>query len=376
MLLGSLLSAGVPAKVVRAALASLGISELRMRVSNVRRGALAASYVTFPGAGRTATQRKFASIRSLLEKGSRGDPVRASALRVFTRLAQAEARVHRVPLEEVGFHEVGALDALGDIVGVCAALAHLELETITASPVALGSGVVSTEHGLLPHPAPATVELLKGIPTYPLEVEWETATPTGVALLVEFVQSFGPMPPLAPSAQGFGAGEDRKGSLPNVLRSVLGTTTPLFEGDVVTLLETHLDDMNPEQLPYLIEQLMADGALDVSLSPLLMKKGRPGQLLRVIARPLDRVRLARRVLLESSALGVRYQEIPRLKLAREAHSVGTSFGKIPVKLVRTPDGRAVASPEYEGCARAARKHGVPLERVYREARRAAEEQLS
>ena len=375
MLLGSLLGLGVPAKVVRSALAALGVEGLRMRVSSVQRGPISACYVSFTGPRRDRLERRFASIRALLENGSGPEPVRETALRVFTRLAEAEARVHGVAPDQVHFHEVGALDAIGDIVGVCAALHHLGVERVSASSLALGRGTVETEHGRLPLPAPATLELLEGIPTYPAEVAWETVTPTGAALVAELVPAFGPMPPLVPSRQGFGAGEDREGPLPNVLRSVLGSAGPLLEGDVVTVLETNLDDMNPEHLPYLVEELLADGALDVSLSPLSMKKGRPGQLLRVIARPSDRERLARRVLLESSALGVRFTDMPRLKLARRSAEVDTAYGRIPVKVMRTPDGSSLTTPEYEACARAAREHRVPLQRVYREARRAAEDQL-
>ena len=376
MLLGSLLDLGVPVKVVRRALESLGIDELRMNVSGVKRGPISASYVSFAASPESPAEREFASIRALLEPGSGADPVRHRALRVFTRLAQAEARVHGIAPEEVHFHEVGALDAIGDIVGVCAALDHLAPRRISASPLALGRGTVETRHGRLPLPAPATLELLSGIPTYPAEVAWETVTPTGAALVAEWVHGFGPMPALVPTRQGFGAGEDRHGPLPNVLRGVLGTTSPGLEGDVVTVLETNLDDTNPEQLPYLIEELMADGALDVSLSPLSMKKGRPGQLLRVIARPADRDRLAQRVLLESSATGVRLQDMPRLKLARQSAQVSTPFGGIEVKVMQLPDGGRLATPEYEACARAAREHGVPIQRVYREAQRAAEDELA
>ena len=211
-----------------------------------------------------------------------------------------------------------------------------------------------------------------GIPTYPYDVEWETVTPTGAALLAALCDDFGLMPALVPRGQGFGAGQRRPGPLPNVVRAVLGEVSGALERDVVSVIETNLDDMNPEQLPYLMERLLADGALDVSLSPLAMKKGRPGQLLRVIARPGDRDALARRILLESSAIGVRYIEMPRLKLARESRSVATRFGRIRVKLASSPGGAATAAAEYEDCARAARKHGVPIEEVYREAERTAE----
>lgn len=375
MFLGALLDLGVPAKVVRAALASLELEGLRMRVTRPHRGAIHARHVSFSGAPRSPVERRFRTIRRMLERSKLSEFVRGEALRVFERLAKAEARVHGTEPDEVHFHEVGAVDAIADIVGACAALEHLDVARVSASPVALGSGSVETEHGRLPLPAPATLELLRGIPTYPAEVRWETVTPTGAALLASFVDTFGSMPPLAPLAQGFGAGEDRPGPLPNVLRGVLGRETSLLEADRVTVLETHLDDMNPEHLPYLMDALLEDGALDVSLTALAMKKGRPGQLLRVISRPGDRDRLARRILLESSTLGVRFHDVSRLKRVRESRSVRTSFGLVRVKLARSPDGGSEAAPEYEDCARAARKHGVPLQRVYREALRALEREL-
>ena len=216
--------------------------------------------------------------------------------------------------------------------------------------------------------------MLRGIPTYPAHVEWETVTPTGAALIRVLAGEFGPLPAMAPSGQGFGAGEEREGPVPNLLRALLGSPVPALEGDTVTDIETNLDDMNPEHLPYLLEELLADGALDASLSPLSMKKGRPGQLLRVIARPQDRERLVQRILTESSSIGVRYQEMSRLKLPRELRVVPTPFGPVPVKRTRTPDGRTLTTPEYEACSRLAREHGVPLKRIYQAAERAAEEE--
>ena len=181
---------------------------------------------------------------------------------------------------------------------------------------------------------------------------------------------------MLPRAQGFGAGRDRAGPLPNVLRAVLGDRTLAVEGDVVTVIESNLDDMNPEHVPYLLDRLSQAGALDVSLSPLLMKKGRPGHLIRVLARPADRERLAREVLLHSSAIGVRYAELPRITLRRESRSVRTPYGVVRVKVISTPNGRTVATPEYESCARIAKKTGTPLRDVYRAAERAAEEELA
>jgi uncharacterized protein (TIGR00299 family) protein len=372
MILGALLDVGASAATVRAALARLDAGEIRMRVSRVQRGALAARHVSFRGPARNRSERRFREIRRLLERAPLEERVRERSLRVFERLAQAEARVHGVAPEEVHFHELGAIDTIGDVVGVCAALESLAVERITASPLPLGQGSVETDHGRLPLPAPAALEALRGVPTYPADVAWETVTPTGAALLGALCDGFGPMPPLTPGAQGYGAGEDRPGSFPNVLRAVLGVAEAGLEADRVCVLETNLDDMNPEHLPFLVETLLEAGALDVALSPLLMKKGRPGQLLRVLARPEDRERLIRRILLESSTLGVRYHEMARLKLPRSSRSVRTRFGSIQVKLARLPEGGAEVAPEYESCARAARRHGVALREVYRAAERAAE----
>jgi pyridinium-3,5-bisthiocarboxylic acid mononucleotide nickel chelatase len=373
MLLGALLELGAPQAGVRAELDKLGIDGLRMRTSKVDRGALTARYVSFSAPERSHVQRHYRAIRNLLRRAPLRAAVRSNALRVFEKLGQAEARIHGVPLDDVHFHEVGNADTLGDVVGVCAAIDLLGVGRITASPIALGHGTVSTEHGILPLPAPASLELLKGVPTYPMDVAWETLTPTGAALLVTLVDEFGPLPAMRPEAQGFGAGNDRPGPVPNVLRAVLGSPAPELARDRVVVLETHLDDMNPEALPFLIERLLEEGALDASLSPLAMKKGRPGQLLRVIARPVDGDRLARQVLLHSTALGVRQSEMPRLLLEREVRPLATSYGRIRVKFARTPDGRISSAPEYEDCAQAARRHGVALREVYRAAERAAEE---
>jgi uncharacterized protein (DUF111 family) len=235
---------------------------------------------------------------------------------------------------------------------------------------------VSGDHGGLPLPAPATVELLRGIPTVPYDVPWETVTPTGAALLATLASSFGPLPALRPLAQGFGAGDDRKGPLPNVLRAVLGEAEAGLARDEIAVLETHLDDMTPEHLAFLVERLHEEGALAASLAPLVMKKGRPGQLLRVLARIPDADRLARRVLSDSTALGVRIQRVPRLVLERGTGSVATPYGPISVKLARAADGSRRVKPEYESCARAARRHRVSIAAVTRAAQRRAEDELA
>jgi uncharacterized protein (TIGR00299 family) protein len=371
MILGALLELGVPARVVRDGLAGLRLEGLRMRAERVRRGPFAARYVRFSAPPASVRERPYREIRKLLARATLPPTVRDRSQRIFEALARAEARVHGIPVENVHFHELGGLDTIGDVVGTCLALEHLGVTRLMASALPLGRGTVRTEHGLLPVPAPAALELLRGVPTYAGEAIGEQVTPTGAAILSTLVERFGPLPAIVPAEVGYGAGDKRPGDLPNVLRAILASDEVQLETDTVAVLETNLDDMNPEQLPFLVERLLEDGALDVTLTPVLMKKGRPGHLLRVLARPADREQLARRVLLHSTAIGVRSYEAPRLKLPRASRTVQTSFGRVRVKVTVDPDGRPVAAAEYESCRRAARRHDVPLAEVYREAERTA-----
>ena len=281
--------------------------------------------------------------------------------------------MHGVPIEKVHFHEVGAVDAIVDITGAAAAVALLDVGRVTASPIAVGSnGGVDTDHGRLPVPPPAALELLRGIPVVPAHVEWETVTPTGAAIARTLVDEFGPLPAMTVEAIGHGAGNDRKGPMPNVLRAILGSG-PSADADRVVLLETNLDDLVPEHFDHLMERLFDAGALDVSLQHLQMKKNRPGFLVRVLARPQDRVPLASLLFAESTAIGVRVTESERIVLQRESARVATAFGRIRVKRVVDLDGVVRVSAEYDDCAAAARKHGVPLRDVVRAAEEAGRE---
>lgn len=363
MILAALIDAGARVKAVREAIGALDIG-LRLRVSKVQRGAIEARRIAFRAPTRDGKEQRYKSIRSLLRNAALSTRVRDSSLAVFERLAVAEGRVHGIDPDRVHFHEVGAADALGDIVGTCAALESLDVDSLYASPLPLARGQVKTDHGVIPLPAPATVALLHGVPTYGVAGDQETVTPTGAALLGTLCDGFGDPPALVIDAQGFGAGNDRDVALPNVLRAILGAPEARVGSDSVYVLETNLDDTPPEHLPFILEQLMTDGALDASLTALTMKKGRPGQLLRVIARPEDRERLARRILLESSSLGVRMSVWPRLVLERTRVAVATDFGRVYVKCARGPDGQVSYAPEYEDCARLARSGEIPLKRVY------------
>jgi uncharacterized protein (TIGR00299 family) protein len=306
--------------------------------------------------------RRYSEIHRLLERARLAPAVRTRALAIFEALGRAEARVHGIALEAVHFHEVGAVDAIVDVTAAAIALDVLGIDRVTCSPVALGHGSVDSAHGRLPLPAPATLELLAGIPTVPAHVAWETVTPTGAAILRTLVDEFGVLPAMKVERIGYGAGNDRPGAMPNVLRAVLGQGDGL-RGDRIAVIETNLDDFVPEHFDYLMERLFEAGALDVSLQHLQMKKNRPGFLLRVLARPADRDALARIVFAESTAIGVRTLEWDRLVLERESVRLVTPFGPLRIKVVRGLDGRADYSPEYDDCKRAARKHGVALREV-------------
>ena len=395
MFLGALIDLGLPTRELERGLAPLGL-DFRLRVSRVRRGPLAARYVRveLPGAKRPRPHaghdhepshgqrthahphgRSFAEIRRLLSAAKLEAPVRERALAIFEALAAAEGHVHGVRPERVHFHEVGAVDAIVDVVGAAFGLARLGIERVSATPVALGGGSIDTEHGRLPVPAPATLELLRGLPSVPAHADFETVTPTGAAILRSVVDEFGPMPALTVERIGHGAGDARPSPLPNVLRAVLGRAGSLGR-DRVVLLETNLDDLVPEHFDHVMERLFAAGALDVSLQHLQMKKNRPGFLVRALARPAERTLVARVLFAETSSLGIRITECERLVLPREERRVRIPQGAIRVKVVRGPEGGVEVSAEYDDCRRAALRSGAPLREVVRLAEAAARAELS
>jgi uncharacterized protein (TIGR00299 family) protein len=389
MVLGALLDLGLPKRVLLKDLEGLGLA-FQLVVQRVRRGALAAQWVDVrvpivkpkrgaPGARHRAHVhhrqrhdhgRSYAEIRRILGRARLEPAVRRRALAIFAALGEAEASVHGIPLERVHFHEVGAVDAIVDVTGTAIGLERLGVERVTCTPLPLGHGSVDTEHGRLPLPAPATLELLRGAPIVPAGIEWETVTPTGAAIARTIVDEFCMLPPLRVEAVGCGAGNERTGGLPNVLRALLGRGAG-WSSDRVALLETHVDDLNPEHFEYLMERLFETGALDVALMHLQMKKNRPGFAVRVVARPSDRAALAGVLFAESTTLGVRIQEAERLLLERAIASVRTPFGPIRVKIARDRAGGATASAEYEDAKAAARRAGVPLRDVVRAAEAAA-----
>jgi uncharacterized protein (TIGR00299 family) protein len=371
MTLGALIDAGADADAVRAALDSLGLG-VRLSVERVRKGGFAATQVIVEAPEEHA-HRHLPEVEEILGRGRLTPRQRDTALRIFRRLAEAEAAAHGLPIDRVHFHEVGALDSIADIAGAAVALDLIGAERITSRSVPTGTGTVKCAHGIMPVPAPGTAELLKGVPLAPCTIKGELTTPTGAAILATVVQEWVEAPAMTVERIGHGAGQRDLLEQPNLLRVFVGTAAAPVnpdEHDVVWMLETNLDDVPAEVVGYCAEQLFAAGALDVFSTPVQMKKGRPGVLLSVLAPAAAVGRLETVLFAETETFGVRRYAVERSKLRREAVTVATPWGPVQGKRGWRAGGPEVFTPEYESCARVAREHGVPLREVYAAVRRA------
>jgi hypothetical protein len=364
MTVGALLDAGADWPALEAALRSLGLGA-SFRVEKTKRKGIAASKFTVESPDQ-AKHRHLPQIEKIILAGELSQQAQANALAVFRRLGEAEARSHDVPIEKVHFHEVGAVDSICDIAGACVALDLLGVEQVYSSRVNVGSGTVSTDHGVLPVPTPATAELLKEKPVYSAGPETELTTPTGAALLATLASDFGALPPVRVLSQGFGAGEKDFTSQANVLRVLIGERIDASESTVVAVIEANIDDATPQVLGYTMERLFAAGALDVSLTPAFMKKNRPGTLIRIIAAPEMTEQFTEILFSETTTLGLRIHQAERRVLARDITDVATSFGKVRVKY----NSNGSFAPEYDDCRRLASEKGVPLRVVLAEAEQA------
>ena len=357
MTVGALVDAGASPDALLEGLSSLNTG-VRCLVEKTSRRGIAASKFRVNTEGPWAKHRHLPHILNLIENATISAAAKSKASFVFKRLGEAEAQVHGVALEKVHFHEVGAADSIADIVGACIALDLLGIEEVHVSPVNVGSGTVQTEHGVLPVPAPATAALLAGKPIYARGPELELTTPTGAAIATALGVSFGALPPMRISNIGYGAGDRDFPQHANVLRVLVGEKSAAPEAAVVSVIEANIDDSSPQVLGYTLERLMEEGALDVSLSPLQMKKNRPGTLLRVIAKPEHQERLAQMVLAETSTLGLRIYSAERRVREREVVQVETPWGNVRGKV----SGSSFA-PEYEDCRTIAKTTGTPLKQV-------------
>jgi uncharacterized protein (TIGR00299 family) protein len=362
MVLGAMLDLGAPLDALLDELNKLPVEGYDIRANPEKRGAIGGTRVKIHI--EPQPHRTFSDIRSLIRNSALSSGVKEKSLAVFERIAEAEARVHHMPVSRVHFHEVGALDSILDVVGSVIALELLGIEKVYASKVPLGRGFVHTEHGILPVPAPATVHLLAGVPVYDNGVERELVTPTGAGILTTLADSFGPAPEMVLLSTGYGVGSHPASTPPNLLRVLLGTSRGSLQRSHLLLLETSIDDMNPEFYNYILEELFSLGVLDVNMVPIQMKKNRPGILLRILSHPGLQASVLEILFKETTTLGVRIQEVDRVELRREEKIISTPYGPCRVKSVIMPQGEERIIPEFEECKRIAQSNGIPLRKVY------------
>jgi hypothetical protein len=368
MLLGALVDAGLPAAELHALIPGLGLTGCRLEIARTTKSHLQATRVRVL-ADSPQPPRHLPEIEEILQAAHLAPPVREKSLAVFRRLAEAEAEVHGCTPSEVHFHEVGAADALLDIVGAVHGLHRLAIDKLFCSPLPMSRGWTDCAHGRLPLPAPAVCALLRGVPVYGEETGQELVTPTGAALVRTLAVDFVPLPPMLLARTGYGAGSRvRSDGRPNLLRLLLGEEYTPAEVQQVEVIETALDDWSPETWPHVAEQLLQAGALDVLLLPVQMKKGRPGFLIRVISAPAEAEAVKTILLSETSAIGLRFHREQRRTLPREAVTLQTRWGTVQGKKISSPAG-VVITPEYEECRRLAVEHGVPIRQVYEEVSR-------
>jgi uncharacterized protein (TIGR00299 family) protein len=377
MILGALVDAGVPLATLQKRLAALKLDEFELRAEKVVKNGFSATKVDVVvqssppaplpvGEGSNEQHhhgRHLHDIEALIRQSDLAAPIQEQAIGMFRRLADVEAGIHNAPVKSVHLHEVGGVDTIVDVVGALVGLEELGVERVYVSPLPMGRGFVRGAHGQIPLPAPATVALLKGVPVVGSEIEKELVTPTGAVILSTLAAAFGPIPPMTLGAVGYGAG-GRDLPIPNVIRLLLGEQDQPATLERLALLETNVDDSNPEIFGYVMEKLLTAGALDVFFAPIQMKKNRPATLISTLCRPPDVEKMEIILLRETSTLGIRRQWVERRCLERFSETAQTPYGPIRVKVARLPDGTTKRAPEYEDCRQAAETHRVALREVY------------
>lgn len=369
MILGSLIDAGLSPRLLREELKKLHLSKVRLTARKVVKGGISATRVVVEGNEKRA-HRNLKEMVGIIDRSGLDVEVKSLSKDIFRRIASAEAGIHGTPAEEVHFHEVGGLDSVVDICGAVWGLRRMGIERIHVSRVNVGAGFVSCEHGILPVPAPAALALMNGKPIYSTGVEKELLTPTGAALLSTLGTDFGSFPAMRVERIGYGAGRDDLPH-PNVLRLMIGTGEEVKGEERVIVIETNIDDMNPQFYDYVIERLLKMGTKEVFLTPVLMKKGRPATLLSVICSSEKLPAVTEFLLKETTTIGLRWHEDERVKAEREIVSLRTKYGQIQFKIARWNGEVINVSPEYEDCKRKALEKRIPLKDVFEEARKAA-----
>lgn len=382
MCLSALLDLGVPPEVLKKVIEQLQLP-VTLEIHSVKKNSLRATSITVKEKEPQPRERTLRQLMEVLKAGNLPQSIKSQVEACLYRLAAAEASIHGTAIEEVHFHELGGLDTLVDLAGTFAAISHLQIDQVCSSPLPLGRGAIKTNHGLIPTPAPATMELLQGTPTYGIPFDGELVTPTGAALVTTLASFFGPPPQGRWLKVGYGAGSQDL-PWPNILRAWLGEADEQevglgnnihfnrFDEDEVVILDAQVDDTSPELLPYLRTQLQEAGALDVLFAPAVMKKGRPGIMITALSSPNQVYALVNILFQETTTLGVRWHKAGRIKLHRDVQEVNTNYGKIRLKIGYgfNQEGKRVIynlAPEYEDCALAAKNNEVPIKKVYQAA---------
>jgi len=370
MILGSLIDAGLSPRLLREELKKIDIPTVQIQVKRVLRGGLSATRVIVRGKEERHSHRSLKELLKIIDRSSLSREIKEKSDEIFERISSVEAKIHQKPAMDIHFHEIGGLDSIVDIVGAVWGIHHMGIEEVYVSPVNVGSGFVRCEHGILPVPAPATLGLMKGKPIYSSGVERELLTPTGAAILATFGIQFGPIPPMNVVAMGYGAGKDDLPH-PNLLRLILGDRAKPGERERVFVVETNIDDMNPQFYDHVMERLLGMEVQEVFLTPILMKKNRPATLVTIICPPEKMAMVSDFLFRETTTLGLRWHEEERACAEREMVSLRTRHGKIRFKLARWEGKPVNLSPEYEDCKRLALSRNVSLKEVFEEARKEA-----
>ena len=374
MFLGALLDAGLELDYLLAELGKLDLEDFTIQCIKKQDHAISALGLTIDSEN-SGKNRTWKDIRLLVENSRLPESIKEKSLKVFSCLAAAEAKIHDCRPDDVHFHEIGGLDSIIDIVGTVIGLDYLKIKRLITSPLPMPRGWIRCDHGMLPLPPPAVCEILLNVPVYGSSINQELVTPTGAALVKSLSSDFGDIPAMKISRTGYGAGSRKlEGDTPNLFRLIIGHERNVEEIQEIEVIETNMDDWSPESYPHLCEQLFASGALDVSLSPMHMKKGRPGFLLQVITSPACSWEIKNCIFRETTSIGLRFRREKRITLPRETGTVNTNWGQIQVKRVETPTGYALY-PEYEDCRRVALENKVPLKDVYAAVNRCSPEEF-
>ncbi len=373
MILGAFANVGINFQEITNQLKSLDVKGYKLQLRHLKKNGINGSKVDIvinKSSQKDKTIRTFKVIKSIIQKSELPQSVKSNSIEIFRRLGNAEGKVHGTSIDKIHFHEVGAIDSIIDIVGGSLCMSLLNVDHVISSPINTGEGIIKSEHGNLPIPAPATMELLKGIPCYSKGTKKELTTPTGAAFIGHFAKKFGSLPDMNVISIGYGAGESEIKEMPNLLRIVVGETFNSFHDKSMKIIETNIDDMNPEFYDYVIDRLFKQGAVDVFFTPVHMKKNRIGFLLSVIVPYESFDEIVNIILSETTTFGIRYYDINRVIISRKRELVRTKFGNVYIKIGERSGMPLSVSPEYEECKKIASKKGIPIKTVYEEVLRA------